>query len=567
MSFHPRSGRPIKEWGDLCERSKRAKIADLANEHHVALSLAASKSAKSAEENDSAYILKRTSKCVDVAQMRRSIDSLTPTTMKLEEALALKTQTDLSDSQYQMLRNSALSHNVKIYPSLNKLGEEKLKCYPEGIQFNEMSAKCSLQSMLNHTVTRIIDMIDLKESCKVEMNGILYVKIGFDGASSQSIYKQKFDSLNFTEESKQEDSLFSTAIVPLLFKVENIDFWKNSKSSSCHFCRPLHLQYKKETSELCKEEEADLQTQMNQLKPFSTDLNIAGAVITIKVTFKIDMTMFDGKVINSLTDTKSTQSCNVCGCKPKEMNDIDLVKKKPVNEKALKLGISNLHCWIRSFEFILHLGYKMEIQKFQARTEKEKLTVNLKKNFIKSKFREKLSLIVDQPKVGFGNSNDGNTSRRAFENSAIFSEITGVDMEVIKRMHIVLITISSGYHIDSNQFEVYCTDTAKIIVNKYGWYIMPPSVHKILIHGCSISKQFDLPIAQYSEEAQESLNKQIRNVRLHHTTKISRINTMKDQMHYLLIRSDPKISSISFVKHRSYQGRTLPPEVVNLLVI
>ena len=100
----------------------------------------------------------------------------------------------------------------------------------------------------------------------------------------------------------QEDSLFSTAIVPLLFKIEKIDFWKNSKSSSCHFCRPLHLQYKKETSALYKEEETDLQTQIIQLKPFSTDLNIAGTVITIKVTFKIDMTMFDGKVINSLIE-------------------------------------------------------------------------------------------------------------------------------------------------------------------------------------------------------------------------------------------------------------------------
>ena len=208
----------------------------------------------------------------------------------------------------------------------------------------------------------------------------------------------------------------------------------------------------------------------------------------------------------------------------------------------------------------------MENQKFQARTEKEKLSVNLRKNLIKSKFREKLSLIVDQPKVGFGNSNDGNTPS-SFENSEIFSEITRVDIEFIKRMHIVLNTISCGYHIYTDQLEVYCTDTVKIIVNKYGWYIMPPSVHKILIHGCSISKQFDLLIAQYSEEAQESLNKQIRNARLHHTAKVSRINTMKDQMHYLLIRSDPIISSISFVKHRSYEGRSLPPEVLNLLVI
>ena len=42
-----------------------------------------------------------------------------------------------------MLRNLALSHNVKIYASLNKLGEEKLKFYLKGVQFTEMSAKCS----------------------------------------------------------------------------------------------------------------------------------------------------------------------------------------------------------------------------------------------------------------------------------------------------------------------------------------------------------------------------------------------------------------------------------------
>ena len=145
-----------------------------------------------------------------------------------------------------MLRNS-FSH-FKIYPSLNKQGGEKLKCYPEGVQFTEISAKCSSQSMLNHTVTRIIYMIHLSESNKVEMNGTLHAKIGFNGTSSQTIYKQKFDNHKFTEESKQEDSLFSTAIVTLLFKVENIDFWKNSKCSSCYFCRPLHLQYEKQIS-------------------------------------------------------------------------------------------------------------------------------------------------------------------------------------------------------------------------------------------------------------------------------------------------------------------------------
>ena len=54
----PRPGRSVKERGDPCERSKRAKIVDIANEHHEALPLAALKSAKAAEKKNSDYIVK-----------------------------------------------------------------------------------------------------------------------------------------------------------------------------------------------------------------------------------------------------------------------------------------------------------------------------------------------------------------------------------------------------------------------------------------------------------------------------------------------------------------------------
>ena len=46
------------------------------------------------------------------------------------------------------------------------------------------------------------------------------------------------------------------------------------------------------------------------------------------VQFKIDLTMFDGKVVNALTDTSSTQSCNVCGAKPSEMNNLKVIRQK-----------------------------------------------------------------------------------------------------------------------------------------------------------------------------------------------------------------------------------------------
>ena len=68
-----------------------------------------------------------------------------------------------------------------------------MKCYPASVQFTaKSSAKYSLQRMLYYAASRIINMIGLSKSYKAEMDGILFVKIGFDRASSQSIYNQTF---------------------------------------------------------------------------------------------------------------------------------------------------------------------------------------------------------------------------------------------------------------------------------------------------------------------------------------------------------------------------------------
>ena len=128
--------------------------------------------------------------------------------------------------------------------------------------------------------------------------------------------------------------------------------------------------------------------------------------LTVAINYKLDLTMFDRKVINALTSTASSQSCNVCSVKPTEMNNIKLIRSKPVNKKALFLGLSPLHCWMRCFEYILHLGYKMKIRSFYAKTSEQKESIKERKTIIQRRFREELSLFVDMPKQGFGNTND-----------------------------------------------------------------------------------------------------------------------------------------------------------------
>ena len=55
------------------------------------------------------------------------------------------------------------------------------------------------------------------------------------------------------------------------------------------------------------------------------------------------------------------------------MNDpIKLASLKP-NESMYEYGLSTLHAWIRSFECMLHISYRLEIKKWQVRSIEDKI--------------------------------------------------------------------------------------------------------------------------------------------------------------------------------------------------
>ena len=118
----------------------------------------------------------------------------------------------------------------------------------------------------------------------------------------------------------------------------------------------------------------------------------------------------------------------------KEFNDLNI--KKTVDIDAIQFGLSELHARIRFFESILHLAYKIPVQKWQLSTENDKGIVRQEKVEIQTKFREQMGLLVDVPKAGFGNTNDGNTSRRFFASPEIAAEITGVYLNLVKRLKV-----------------------------------------------------------------------------------------------------------------------------------
>ena len=176
-------------------------------------------------------------------------------------------------------------------------------------------------------------------------------------------------------------------------------------------------------------------------------------------------------------------------------------------------------------------------------TAEEKDKVAMTMNRVQKMFKERLGLHVDEVRQSFGNSNDGNTSRRFFKNPPVTAEITKVDERLIHRFGTILDTINCKQNIDVTKFEEYCSETAQLYVSLYDWYPMVPT--KVLVHGSRMISEASLPIGMLGEEAQEAANKVYRNTRLHHARKCDRIASNADVFHMMLARSDPLVSTMN----------------------
>lgn len=130
--------------------------------------------------------------------------------------------------------------------------------------------------------------------------------------------------------------------------------------------------------------------------------------LTFKTRLDVKCTMIDGKVCNYLTDQVSIRSCNICGVGPSKVNNLKYIDEHcHSNEDYYKFGLSRLHCWIRFFEYILHISYNMDFMKGSARTKEEQLLKQNRKKLVQENIRQNMSMLVDIVRVGTGTTNTG----------------------------------------------------------------------------------------------------------------------------------------------------------------
>ncbi|KAJ1531359.1 hypothetical protein ONE63_000043 [Megalurothrips usitatus] len=252
--------------------------------------------------------------------------------------------------------------------------EARDKCLPENVTVSETLARVPLQSLLDHTVERLLLLQEdvIKSFGSGEKKFTLKCKWGFDGASGQSNYKQKFDGVD-----ADDSSIVITSLVPLQLLENSTEkiAWYNIRSSSSRLCRPLKIEFCKESSEFSKTEKVKTDEEILHLKP--TVVNVTPEII-VKVTHDLACTMIDGKVCSALTGKNdfcryimakirfyiiqhfcvslflyagiSCQRCVVCGAYPSELNNLPLILKKVPNASAFEFGLSPLHSYIRYFD-------------------------------------------------------------------------------------------------------------------------------------------------------------------------------------------------------------------------
>ena len=374
-------GRPKIPFGEKSERAKRLATDPLTQHTPEKLIHAAKRRAQSDGRRDLAYVLAHSNETPKRARKVRRMLSVAPKPppKKLtdDQGLALFIDSRYSKASWQNTRLTLSAQNSDVFPSYNHLRSAKEKCYPAEITITGERAEAPLQSLLAHTAARLVELqepvIRQVAGQDGEVSLQLICKWGYVGSSSQSQYKQGGVS--------DDGQILHTSLVPLQLLYGNSVVWQNRTPSSTRFCRPLKLEYVRETKEVNVREDAYWKDQVSELQPHIVRLvetEMEAGHLDVIITFRLLETMIDGKVHANVTGT-STQCCTVCKASPKQMNDIEEVRRRDVDSASLLLGLSTMHAWIRFFEAVVHLSYKLETKKWRTVAEEDKKQLATKK--------------------------------------------------------------------------------------------------------------------------------------------------------------------------------------------
>ena len=171
--------------------------------------------------------------------------------MTPEEGLARIIEWDMSQRQYQSLRNELKSRNALCIPSYKKILDAKKSCIPRGLDIQHGKIEIGMQNVMDHQLDRLL-MIDeyasnlrQYESEAEDVDVTFWAKDGMDSATAHSQYMTG-DLLN-------HQSILTSYLTPVCLQVtwpdcdkkpENV--FLNEMSNSPFGCCYLRMAFEKE---------------------------------------------------------------------------------------------------------------------------------------------------------------------------------------------------------------------------------------------------------------------------------------------------------------------------------
>ncbi|KAJ8682904.1 hypothetical protein QAD02_018696 [Eretmocerus hayati] len=484
-----------------------------------------------------------------------------------DRALANFVDCRFTRNRYEMNRKFEIEiTGESAHPSYYQLRKSKERCYPDGIEVTETKASLDVQNLFDHTATRLVLTLPGEILDRIRGKILkLRIKWGMDGLSALTAFKQQWKNAeNNNNVSKQplDSSLFMISMVPLMLVAEDDEIvWENPTPSSVKFCRPIQFEFVKETAANTTKEYEYYKSKIDNLQPCIMEK--LGS--EFRIYYECQCTMIDGKTCNVLTGQKCCNNCNLCNAKPSQSNNANFVPDIPVNEEFYAFGMSPLHCRIRFLEHLFHVACNMDFQQHKAQGEVLQVVRTARKYMLQSSIKKHLKgLTIDVVKTGYGTSNDGNTSRRFFENPQETARVLGINERLVEMYKVFLEAINCTKQIDPVKMKKFSEEVMALYVSEYSWYPMPPSVHKAFMHGWQIVERTSVPVGTLSEEAQEATNKVVKRARLENSRCYDRQSSNEDVLHYLLFASDPLISSLRVGGEKTI--KELSPEAQSLMV-
>ena len=291
----------------------------------------------------------------------------------------------------------------------------------------------------------------------------------------------------------------------------------------------------------------------------------------VTIGYKNTLSMFDGKLAAILTGNITNQRCNLCHLLPREYKGKDVDEIVLTLRSALfteEICTAPLHFGERVFDHLLKLGKLQSVKKYRNHSDFQKMVIELERLFIIDRLKHELGVLVDLPGTSGGNTTNGNTIRRCFENPKLLAKVLGISVKLVKAIIVIWKALRCGVRLDSTKFKKYCRMVLKMYEKEFPWAEMCPTLHLILHHGWMLLDAIPetMTIAMFNEEGLEAVNKKIKHYEVNRARQTSRRNRLSDTFQRINDFSYPVIlDKIAQRKKKAKKSSILDQDVMLLL--